>query len=72
MRGFPPLLLQAAKNEGLLDDTTRLAERATAAGVDVTMRLYDDSVHVFVLYGFLPESVQALAEVTAFARRRWA
>ncbi|HPU51074.1 MAG TPA: alpha/beta hydrolase fold domain-containing protein, partial [Burkholderiaceae bacterium] len=71
LRGFPPLLLQAATNEGLVDDTTRLAERALAAGVDVTMRLYDDSVHVFVLYGFLPESVQAMAEVRAFAGSRW-
>lgn len=70
LRGFPPLLLQAAQNEGLRDDTTRFAERASAAGVDVTMRLYDDSVHVFALYGFLPESVQALEEVAAFARRR--
>jgi acetyl esterase/lipase len=31
LRGFPPLLLQVGTNELLLDDSTRLAERARAA-----------------------------------------
>lgn len=69
LSGLPPLLLQAATNEGLASDTTRLAEKAEAAGVSVELHLYDDSVHVFALYPFLPEAKQALVRVAAFARR---
>lgn len=69
LAGLPPLLLRAASNEGLLNDTTRLAEKAEAAGVAVELHLYDDSVHVFVLYPFLPEAEQALERTAAFAAR---
>ena len=37
MTRFPPLLLQVGTNEVLLDDSTRLAERARDAGVDVIL-----------------------------------
>ena len=69
LSGLPPLLLQAARNEGLASDTTRLAEKAAASGVDVETHLYDDSVHVFALYPFLPEAGQALERIAAFATR---
>jgi acetyl esterase/lipase len=44
LHGLPPLLVQAAENEALVDDATRLARAARAAGVDVTLRLVPDSV----------------------------
>lgn len=69
LAGLPPLLLQAASNEGLASDTTRLAEKARAAGVSVDLHLYDDSVHVFVLYPFLPEAKRALERTADFADR---
>src|SRR5207302_1852094 len=37
--GLPPMLVQAGDAEVLLDDATRLAERAKAAGVDVTLEV---------------------------------
>jgi salicylate hydroxylase len=64
LRGLPPLLLQAAVDEALIDDAVRLAERARAAGVEVTVRLVDDSVHSFVLFDFLPEAADALAQLS--------
>lgn len=62
LRKLPPLFLTAATNEVLLDDTTRLAERAQAAGLDVTLKLVDDSVHVFPVFEFLPEAIATLEQ----------
>ena len=61
LRGLPPLLLQASRAEILLDDTTRLAQRARDHGVDVTEQLYDDMPHVWHAFaGLLPEADQAI------------
>ena len=50
-------------------DTTRLAERAEKAGVDVTLRLVEDSVHVYTIFPFLPETQTTMEEVAAWAQR---
>jgi len=67
--GLPPLFLAAAAGEVLESDATRFAEKATAAGVDVTYEIVPDSVHVFVLFPFLPEASEALRAVSAWTRR---
>jgi salicylate hydroxylase len=53
----------------LLSDTTRLAERAEKAGVDVTLRVVEDSVHVYTIFPFLPETRSTMEEVAAWAKR---
>jgi salicylate hydroxylase len=68
LTGLPPLLIHAAAQEALSGHAERLADRASAAGVPVTLRLVADSVHSFILFDFLPESRSALAEFAAFAR----
>ncbi|GGC54964.1 alpha/beta hydrolase fold domain-containing protein [Chelatococcus reniformis] len=70
LSGLPPLFLTAAQGEVLLDDTTRLAEKASRAGVDVTLRLVEDSVHVYTIFPFLPETVSTMEAVAAWARHR--
>ena len=40
LRGLPPLLIQVGSAEVLLDDATRLAERASAAGVNATLEVW--------------------------------
>lgn len=45
--GLPPLLLVAGTAEVLLDDTRRFAAAASAAGVDVTLDLYEGMPHAF-------------------------
>jgi salicylate hydroxylase len=66
---FPPLLLQAVRGEVLMSDSTRLAARAEAAGVEVTLDLYDDSVHVFPTFPFLPETSEVLERVKSFVQQ---
>ena len=67
LRGLPPLLIQAARDESLRDDAKRLAEVAHAAGVPVTIELVEDTVHSFVLFDFLPETRSALKQFAAHA-----
>lgn len=70
LRGLPPLFLTASEGEVLLSDTVRMAERAKAAGNDVTVRIVDDSVHVYTLFPFLPETKATMVEIGAWVRRR--
>jgi len=70
LSGLPPLLIHAAAGESLSGDAERLADRARAAGVPVTLRLVEDSVHAFMLFDFLPESELALREFGSFAERQ--
>lgn len=67
--GLPPMLMQVGDHEILLDDTLRVAERAKAAGVDVTVRVEPEAFHVWQFFApDAPESVSALAEIGAFLR----
>jgi acetyl esterase/lipase len=70
LRGLPPLLLQVGTAEVLLDDSLGFAERAKAAGVDVTLRVWDDVPHVWQMFAsFLPEGQQAIEESGEFIRK---
>lgn len=67
LTGFPPLLLQVGTNEVPLDDSTRMAARARAAGVDVILDVTADVPHVFQsLTGILDEADQALDRAALF------
>lgn len=69
LAGLPPMLLFASRHEILRDDTLRLAERASAAGVKVELIVRDRLPHVWpVFVTLLPEARDAFAAVTAFAR----
>jgi monoterpene epsilon-lactone hydrolase len=70
--GLAPLLLLAAANEVLADDSTVLAQRITAAGGDVTLELFPVAFHAWPLAGdALPESHDALDAVRRFAHQHW-
>jgi acetyl esterase/lipase len=71
LAGLPPLLLQAGTAEVLLDDATRFAAAARAAGVDVTLRVWDDMIHVWHAFAeLLPEGAAAVRELAAFVTQR--
>jgi len=69
--GYPPTLIQTGMDEILLSDSTRLAERYGAAGVDVRLDLRDDLWHVYpVLAGYMPEATDALVRAAVFIREK--
>src|SRR5574341_1198908 len=69
LSGLPPLLVQVGTSEVLLSDSTRLAERAKAAGVDVTLEEWDEMIHVWHFFAFiLPEAQQAIERIGEFVR----
>nr|AUF80930.1 lipolytic enzyme [uncultured bacterium] len=67
--GLPPMLIQVGDAEVLLDDSTRVYERAEAAGVDVTLEVNDEMIHVFQMFApMLPEAVAAIERIGEFAK----
>ncbi|MBM3907783.1 MAG: alpha/beta hydrolase [Gemmatimonadetes bacterium] len=68
--GFPPLLLQTGSTEILRDEAVRVAEKASAAGVDVELEIWPETPHVFQIVPFLPESAQAAERIAGFVRAR--
>jgi monoterpene epsilon-lactone hydrolase len=68
LHGLPPLIVHVGDVEIILDDSTRLAERARAAGVDVTLKVWDGLWHVFQLVPWIPESRQSIEEIGDFIR----
>lgn len=73
LAGLPPMLLQVGDHEILLSDSTRMAERAEAAGVEVELEVYPQVWHVFHLMApMLPEAMQAFARMREFVDARFA
>jgi acetyl esterase/lipase len=67
-KGLPPLLFQAGSDEILLQDSIEGAARAEAAGVEVQLEVFEGMMHVFQIFGMLPESRRALAQAVTFIR----
>lgn len=67
--GFPRLYINAGGAESLLDNATRLAERARAAGVDVTLSVVENMQHVFpCLAGRAPEADEEIRRIADWYR----
>ena len=73
LAGLPPLLIHVGDYEILRDDSTRFAAKARAAGVDVTLRVWDGMWHVFqTLAARVPEARRSVDEVGAWVQSRLA
>jgi epsilon-lactone hydrolase len=69
LTGLPPLLIQGGSHEILLSDATRLATRAAAADVAVTLEVTPGVPHVFQAFAAtLDEADTALTSAGAFLR----
>jgi acetyl esterase/lipase len=69
--GLPPLLIQVGSDELLLSDATGLAERAKAAGVDVTLEVWEGMQHEWQFaIRMLPEARQAVQRIGQFIQDR--
>jgi acetyl esterase/lipase len=69
LRNFPPMLIQIGSNETLLDDATRLAARAGAGDVAVTLEIWPHMIHAWPLWNaHLEDGRRALAGAGSFIR----
>ncbi|TFH20818.1 MAG: hypothetical protein E4H03_11600 [Myxococcales bacterium] len=69
LTGLPPLFIQVGTAEVLYDDATRLAARARAADVVVTLDPWDDMIHDWSLFpDVLPEAQEAIERLGEFPR----
>ncbi len=71
LTGLPPILVQVGADETLLSDSTMLADRAEAVGVEVDLDVVDGMWHVWqILAPMLPESRTALDRASTFIQNR--
>jgi epsilon-lactone hydrolase len=69
LSGLPPLLIHVGADETLRDDSTRVADKARAAGVPVELKIWPVVPHVWQLAPqLIPEARQSLDEATEFLR----
>lgn len=69
LRELPPLLIQVGSHEHLLSDSSRLAQKAKAAGVDVTLEVWPGMQHEWHFAAtILPEAKQAISHIGAFVQ----
>jgi phosphinothricin tripeptide acetyl hydrolase len=69
LRGLPPLLIQVATDEALVDDARQLAIAASQAGVHTTLEVWPRMVHVWHWYApILDEGQRAMERIAQFAR----
>jgi acetyl esterase/lipase len=67
LSGLPPLIIQAGSHEVLLDDAVRLAQKAAADDVEVTLDITPGVPHVFqTFYAILDEAAAALDRAGQF------
>ncbi|MBT2658150.1 alpha/beta hydrolase [Bacillus sp. ISL-18] len=70
LTGLPPMLIQSGTHEILQSDALSLAAKAKAAGVNVSLKVWDGMWHVWQISGdFLPEAKRATREIGQFIRR---
>jgi len=65
LSGLPPLMIVSGSVEKLLDDSTRFAQKAADAGVEVDLEVYDGMPHAFPLFE-LDAAADLLERVKAF------
>ena len=69
LENSPPILIQVGSNETLLDDATRFAVRAGAADVAVTLEIWPNMIHAWMLWNaHLEDGRHALANAGSFIR----
>lgn len=71
LHGLPPILIYTGEDETLLDDSTRFAEKARSAGVDITLNIAEGMFHCYpVCAPIFPEATQAMNKICYFIKTR--
>lgn len=72
LKGFPPVLLQAAGDEILRDDSVQFAAALREAGVKVELDVWPGLFHVFEFaWRILPQADEAILKMGDFVRRHY-
>ncbi len=71
LKGLPPVYLQTSDADILEDDSHLFAERAKAAGVDVTIESWPGMIHVWHAFAhIIPEARDAFARIATILNAR--
>lgn len=72
LTGFPPTCIEVGGDEVLLDDASTMADNLRDAGVEVTLTVWPQMIHVFQAFppDLLPEARQSVDAVGAFVHER--
>jgi epsilon-lactone hydrolase len=71
LKGLPPMQILVGTWETLLDDSTRIADRAQAAGVEVDLQVWDEMIHIWPYFAdIIPEGKEAIARMGAYIREK--
>lgn len=72
LSGLPPVMIEVGEHEVLLDDATRLADRLRGAGVETTITVWPEMIHVFQAFPgpLVPEADASIDQVGQFLRRQ--
>lgn len=71
LEGLPPIRIDVGDNEVLLADSVRYADRAQAAGVDVTLSVWEGMAHVFQSsLGQFVAADRSVSDIADFLRQR--
>jgi len=72
LRDLPPMLIHVGSDEILLDDSIRIAKKAEDAGVDVTLKIYQQLWHAFHLNAkIMPEAKSAVGDIGIFIQEHF-
>lgn len=64
LQDLPPLLIHVGTAEIIEDDSVRFAEKAKKAGVEVTLDVFSDMIHVFQAFAsWAPEGQEAIEKI---------
>ena len=73
LSGLPPVLIHVGRDEILLDDAIAFDKKAKAAGVESTLEVWDDMIHVWhAFHPMLDEGKRGIERVGEFLREQWA
>lgn len=65
--GVAPMFIQVGNDEIILDDSTRLAQKAKEQGVQVSFKVWQGMPHVWQFaWPFLPEAQKAIKEIASY------
>jgi acetyl esterase/lipase len=71
LAGLPPILIHVGDAETLLDDSVRFEQRAREAGVDITLEVWPEMIHVWHAFApMLPEANDAITRIGTFIKSR--